>query len=190
MTLEDFMKNDVEFFMEHAEEYFALVEKLEQPKRDPATIENPYGAGGFGFIRSSKKRKALPYKECAEWGKKSQRWFEHIQSSFSCGADENAEEDWYALDREGYDIRHPYIEYKEAYYHFRYGKTKAEIAEAIFLLIEKKGNMNRTFSFDLDNISLQELKEYITAIEEWHRTGELNIGEFNGNPRFSSWKHI
>ena len=93
MTLEEFWEKGVEYFLEHAEEYFALAKKEGRREPDPATIENPYGAGGFGFIRSSKKRKALPYKNCAEWDKKSQRWIEHIRSSFSCGADETAEED-------------------------------------------------------------------------------------------------
>ena len=91
------------------------------------------------------------------------------------------------MDRDDYDDRHPHLAYKEAYYHFRYGKTKAEIAEVMFLLSEKNGRMSRTFDFDLDNISLQELKEYIVAIEEWHRTGEQNIGAFSGEPRFGPW---
>lgn len=190
MTLDEFMKKDVAYFMEHAEEYFALVEKEGQRKQDPDPTEKPYGAGGFGFIRSSKKKKALPYKESAEWDKESQRWFEYVQGAFSCGADEDAEEDWYALDRQDYDCRHPHIAYKEAYYHFRYGKTKAEVAEAIFHLIEKNGNMDRTFRFNLDNVSMQELEEYITAIEGWHRTGKLNIGNFSGEPKFGPWKEI
>lgn len=186
MTLEEM---DVEYFLEHAEEVFALAKKegWTKPNKD-VLLENPYGAGGFGFIRSAKRKKALVYKELAEWDPVSKRWFESVGGSFSCGADENAEEDWYALDRQDYDSKRPHIAYKEAYYHFRYGRTKAEVAECLFLLIEKNGHMVRTFSFDLENVTVQELKEYKAAVEEWHRTGELNIGDFRGEPHFGSWR--
>lgn len=149
---------------------------------------NPYGAGGFGFIRSATSKRSLVYGDSAEYNRSCNRWFEYVTSGFSCGADGDYEDDWYALDREDFDRKHPRISYKEVYYRFTYGNTRDEIAEAMFLLIEQNKGKHRTFSFALENITKQKFQKYFEAIENWHCTGELNIGPYSGLPAYGPWR--
>lgn len=158
----------------------------EEPEEE--VVGNPYGAGGFGFIRSATSKKSLVYQESAEYNSSCNRWFEYLKGGFSCEADSDLEDDWYALYRADFDRKHPRITYKEAYYRFTYGNTRDEIADVMFLLIEQNRGKSRTFSFDMENITKQEFQKYFEAIEHWHCTGELNVGEFKGTPPFTTWK--
>lgn len=103
--------------------------------------------------------------------------------------EEDLEEDWLAIYREDFDHKHLYTICKETYYHFTYGNTREEIAEGRILLIEKNKDKNRTFSIELNKILLQEWNEYVTAVENWHRTGERNIGSYQGIPNYEPWKN-
>ncbi len=152
------------------------------------TYGNPYGAGGFGFIRSATSKRSLVYKEIAEYNPRCNKWFEYITYGCSCGADCDYEGDWYALDRDDFDRKHPRIVYKEAYYRFTYGDTRDEVAEAMILLIDHNKGKSRMFSFNLENITKQEFQEYFEAIENWHCTGELNIGPYHGLPAYGPWR--
>ena len=157
-------------------------------KREDVVNRPPCGAGGFGFIRSATSKRSLVYREIAEYNRSCNRWFEYITGGFAGAADADYEDDWYALDRDDFDRKHPHIVYKEAYCRFTYGNTRDEIAEAMFLLIVQNHGKRKTFSFNLENISKQEFDEYFAAIESWHCTGELNIGPYSGLPAYGPWR--
>jgi hypothetical protein len=57
----------------------------------------------------------------------------------------------------------------------------------MIILKEKQSDRHRTFDFDLSKISMKEFEAYLAAIEEWHRTGELNIGPYKGVPNYDRW---
>ena len=184
------MDNETNFdeWYERLEEYRAGLNSHLQEEQEEDVSGNLHGAGGFGFIRSATSKKSLVYKEIAEYNRSCNRWFEYIASGFSCSADSDYEDDWYALDREAFDRKHPRIIYKEAYYRYTYGNSREEITEALILLIEKNKEKHRTFSFNLENITKQEFQKYFEAIEKWHCTGELNIGPYSGAPAYGPWR--
>jgi hypothetical protein len=179
---------DFEEWYKSLEEFSKGMNNDSQKKSKDDEGGNFYGAGGFGYIRSSKSKKSLVYQESAEYNSSCNRWFEYLKGGFSCEADSDLEDDWYALYRADFDRKHPRITYKEAYYRFTYGNTRDEIADVMFLLIEQNRGKSRTFSFDMENITKQEFQKYFEAIEHWHCTGELNVGEFKGTPPFTTWK--
>lgn len=148
---------------------------------------NPHGAGRYGYIRSSEDREALISGESAQYDTDSKRWFEYIQCGYACGRDGIASQEWDDLYLDEFYKERPQADFREAYYDFRYGFTRRRISDVIFILKEKQGNRHRTFDFDLSKITMKEFEEYLTAIQEWHRTGELNIGVYKGVPHYDRW---
>ena len=57
----------------------------------------------------------------------------------------------------------------------------------MFLLIVQNHGKRKTFSFDLENVTKQEYQKYFEAIENWHCTGELNVGPYSGMPAYGQW---
>ena len=150
-------------------------------------IGNPYGAGRYGYIRSSEDREALLSDENVEYDASSKRWFEHIWCGYACGRDGIAFQEWDELELDAFYKERPHVNYREGYYDFQYGFTRKRISEVFFILKEKKGSKDRTFSFQLKRISMKKFEEYLAAIEEWNRTGELNIGPYKGVPNYDRW---
>ncbi len=56
------------------------------------------------------------------------------------------------------------------------------------ILAEYEQTRYRTFVFFLDNILRAEMNEYMEAVEKWHKTGELNIGPYQGIPEYGLWE--
>ena len=150
-------------------------------------LGNPHGAGRYGYIRSSEEREALISDESAQYDTDSKRWFEYIQCGYACGRDGIASREWDDLYLDEFYKSRPQVSYKEAYYDFQYGVTRNRISDVMIILKEKQGDRHRTFDFDLSKISMKEFEAYLAAIEEWHRTGELNIGPYKGVPNYDRW---
>ena len=151
-------------------------------------IGNPYGAGRYGYIRSSEDCEAmiLGRKACFELS--CNRWIEHIWRGYACWRDGKAELEWDGLYRDEFLEEHPLISYMEAFYELEYGNTRDEVATAWFCLKDRKGKKHRAFHFEISNVSMQEFDEYIAALKKWHMTGELNIGAYTGVPEFGPWQ--
>lgn len=122
------------------------------------------------------------------YNEKYKRWFESWECAYACGHDGDA-----FMEADGIDLmlfydEHPLIKCRESFYDLVYGNTRDEATETMFLLIEYVGNQYREFSFDLENIAIQDVNKYIAAIKNWHYTGEFTIGEFSGPPVYEHWK--
>ena len=149
---------------------------------------NPYGAGRYGYIRSSEDCDALISGRDARFELSCQRWIEHIWCGYACWRDGQADQEWEDLYRDKFSKEHPLITYKEAFYEFEYGDTRDRVDNAWFFLEEHKEHQKRFFEFEINNVSMCEFEEYIAAIERWHMTGELNIGPYEGIPTFGPWE--
>ena len=149
---------------------------------------NPYGAGRYGYIRSSKNSKFMILGDEAKYEPEFNMWFEYMGCGYACWRDGKALQEADEIDLYLFHDKHPKINCKESFYDFEYGNTRNDVAYALFILTEYKGTLYRTFHFNLQNITLQKSKEYIAAIEAWHHTGELNVDSFNGIPQFSFWR--
>lgn len=151
-------------------------------------IGNPYGAGRYGYIRSSEDCDALISGRDARFELSCNRWIEHIWCGYACWRDGKANQEWDDLYRAEILENHPSITFMEAFYELEYGDTRDQVANAWFLLEDHKANRHRFFDFEINNVSMQEFEEYIGALENWHMTGELNAGPYTGVPMFGPWK--
>ena len=151
-------------------------------------IGNPYGAGRYSYTRSSTDSGAMLLDDQARFDPKSNRWFEHMGCGYACERDGIALQE--ADDADLYDFHrdNPKINCRESMYDLQYGDTRAEVAHAFFLLMEYAGGKYRSFYFGLDDVSMQEMEKYIAAVENWHSTGELNIGPHHGCPNYGDWE--
>lgn len=149
---------------------------------------NPYGAGRYGYIRSAEDSEAMMSGTEARFDSDHNRWFEYMGCGYACGRDGQALQEADDYDLYYFHKDHPKINCKESFHDLEYGNTRNEVAYAYFLLMEYVGNKHRTFSFHLENITMQEAKEYIAAVESWHCTGELNIGPFSSCPCYGHWE--
>ncbi len=157
---------------------------------DKEEIGNPYGAGRYGYIRSSEDCDALISGRNARFELSCNRWIEHIWCGYASWRDGKADQEWDDLFRDEFRQKHPLINYKEVFYELEYGDTRDQVPYAWFLLEECEGNKNRWFNFGVNNVSMQDFEEYIAALERWHMTGELNIGPYNVSLSFSPWREI
>lgn len=165
----------------------AANEKKDNLNMKKMEFGNPRGAGRYGYIRSSEDCDALITNEDAQYDTNSKRWFEHIHCGYACGRDGIASQEWDDLYLDEYYKERPEANFREAYYDFQYGFTRKTISEGMFILKERLGGRHRTFDFDVSRITMAEFEAYISAIEEWHRTGELNIGPYKGVPHYDRW---
>ena len=150
--------------------------------------ESPRDSGRYSFIRSSEHSEAMMMGEEARFIDEYNRWIEYIGCGYACERDAWALREADEIDSMEFykDITH--LDFKEAFYDFQYGDTYDEVSHAFFYLTEYVGNQERTFTFSLDDRPLQEVKDYVAAIEKWHCTGELNIGPYTGVPNYRPWE--
>lgn len=174
--------------------YAYMTEAYEERTRDSqeeceeAAHGNPYGAGRYGFIRSSEDWKALIRGKEAEFRIESGRWFEHNYCCYSCWRDGQADLEFDGVARDEFDKEHPLTNYMEAFYELEYGDTQDQISEVSFHLSEHEGPKYREFHFDLKDITEDQLEECFAAIEKWHCTGELELWHFSTYPCIGQWK--
>lgn len=177
-----------EEWMKYMDENFGSEASDSQISCPDEEYGNPYGAGRYGYIRSSKDNSYLFLGDEAGFDPEYNLWYEYIGCGYAC------ERDGIALqEADDMDLFYLYKEYpdmtcKESHYDFTYGNTRDEVSWASFSLTEHEGGKKRTFYFHLENISMLEAKEYVAALEKWHRTGELNIGPYNGSPTYNPWE--
>lgn len=177
-----------EEWRKYADEYFGLEEADSSGDEEEQASGNPYGAGRYCYIRSSMDSSCLFLGNEAGFDSEYNLWYEYIGCGYAC------ERDGIALqEADDIDLYHLHKEYpemicKESHYDFTYGDTRDEVSWASFSLTECEGGRERTFYFDLENISMLEAKEYVSAIEKWHRTGEFNIGPYRGIPSYTAWR--
>lgn len=177
------------------EEWYAYMEELykermqnSQEEIEEAECGNPYGAGRYGFIRSSKDWQALIRGKEAEFRPESNRWFEHIYCCYSCWRDGQADLEFDGEARDKFDEEHSLANYMEAFYELEYGDTRNQVAEVSFHLSEHEGPKYREFHFDLKDISKDQLEECFVAIEKWQCTGKLELWHFSTYPCVGPWK--
>lgn len=153
-----------------------------------AGSDNCCGAGRYGFIRSSENWEALIRGKEAEFRPEADRWYEHIYCGYASWRDGDADLEWVGMSRDQFKKEHPLIRYREAFYDFQYGKTRTQVAFASFWLKEYEGPKYRKFDFNLKDITMQQMEEYLTALESWSLSGELNVGPYSGIPAYKAWK--
>lgn len=148
---------------------------------------NPYGAGRYCFTRSSETSEAMMLGDEAQFDLTCYRWFEYMGCGYAHWRDGKAFQEADDMDLYYFHKEHPAINCRESSYDLEYGNTRDEVAYASFLLMEYVDTRHRFFSFDTENITMAEAMKYVDAIEDWHRTGELNAGPYHGCPEYSSW---
>ena len=148
---------------------------------------NPRGAGQYGYIRSSEDRQALTMDEMMSYDPTSKRWFEDYGKGYNCERDGVLIQEWDAMMLDSIYKSRPKVSFREAFYDIQYGFTRNQIANVTIILKEKQGDMHRTFDFEVKQITMKAFKEYVDALVEWHRTGELNIGPYKGEPDYGCW---
>lgn len=154
---------------------------------DNMELDNPYSAGQYGAIQSSEDRDALFTGDDSKFDTASNRWFEDYWCGYSCRHNGRESIEWYYDDRAEFYSKRPQACYKESFYDLVYGETRNQIADVMFVLTETQGEKYRFFRIHLENITMKEFEEYWTAMENWHRTGKLNIGPYQGVPNYSHW---
>ena len=151
-------------------------------------IGNPYGAGRYGYTRSSKDSEAMLFGTEARFEAECGRWFEYMGGGYACWRDGKALQEADDADLYYFHRDNPEIECRESMYDFEYGDTRDDVSHAFFYIAEYEKNRYRTFSFSLDDISRQEMNEYIEAMEKWHVTGEFDAGPYRGIPNYGPWE--
>jgi hypothetical protein len=69
-----------------------------------------------------------------------------------------------------------------------YENKDSDIAYGYFCLTEYVGRKHRSFHFNFRNLSAEEFAAYVSAVEDWHLTGELNIDKYSGVPPYAPWE--
>jgi hypothetical protein len=150
--------------------------------------DHPYDVGRYQYVRSSKDKFAMMWEEEAMFDASSNRWFERFGCSYACRRDGMAlfEEDEYDL--LGFHINHRRINCKESFFEIEYENKDSDIAYGYFCLTEYVGRKHRSFHFNFRNLSAEEFAAYVSAVEDWHLTGELNIDKYSGVPPYAPWE--
>ena len=169
------------------EEFCEDVNDDSQEEQDDA-CGNPYGAGRYRYIRSSQDSNALFLGKEAGFDPEYNLWIEYMGCGYACWRDGKALTEADEIDLYEFHRKHPRINCRESYIDYEYGNTRDEVAYAFVCLTEYRGTMDRCFSFSLTDIPLQEVEKYIDAMERWHRTGEFNVGPYNGSPAYDPWE--
>lgn len=149
---------------------------------------NPYGAGRYGEMRSSKDSKALVLGEEAGFDPDYNLWYEYSGCGYCCERDGIALQEQDAIELSLFHQEYPQMVCKESQFDLTYGDTRDDVSYIYFCLKEREGGMMRTFSFSLNDITMQEANEYIEAMKMWHRTGKFNIGPYNSIPKYDPWE--
>ena len=144
--------------------------------------------GRYKYMRSSEKPIGMLKGKKADYNQECNCWFESFGGGFCCWRDARALQEADDFDLMEFHHKRPYINCKESFFELEYGKTEDTVSRAFFFLQEYAGRKDRSFSFCLYDISLQEANEHIAALEEWHCTGELNVGPYSGIPEYEPWK--
>jgi hypothetical protein len=148
---------------------------------------NPRGAGVYGYIRSAEDSDFMMLGEEARYDSDSNRWFEYMGCGYACWRDGKALQDADDFDLQYFHDAHPRMRCRESFHELEYGNTRDDVSHALFLLMEYDKSKSRTFSFNLDNVTMAQAKEYIAAVEEWHITGDLRIGALTFSPCCGPW---
>lgn len=161
--------------------------ELDELTGDALEYGNPNGAGRYRYIRSSEDKNAMMYRKQAEFDLLSGRWFEQFGCGYAHWRDGKASCEADDIDQEDFHYEHPNITCKESFYEIEYGNTRDEAAYAFFFMAECEGRKIRDFAFSCNDITMAEVNEYISALEDWHRTGEFNAGQYRGIPQYDPW---
>lgn len=87
--------------------------------------------------------------------------------------------DYDGMERHEHDRKLKTESYKDVFYYLQYGDTRDQVAYVEFFMSEYEGSGKREFDFTLENISMQQFDACIAAIENWHYSGELVLGDFS-----------
>ncbi len=150
---------------------------------------NPYGAGRYRYMRSSEEHDAMMWEDRMKYDHTYNRWIETFGCGYDCGRDGVASMEADEFDLMDFHCEHPLMNCRESFYELTYGDTKESLTYAFFFVQEYVGRQTRDFCFSFSELSMQEANEYIAALEEWHRTGELNVGPYRGEPQYDPWEN-
>lgn len=149
---------------------------------------NPQGAGMYCTIRSSQDSAAMLLGDRADFDIHCSRWFEYMGCRYENWRDGKYQQEADDTDLYYFHCDHLEINCRESMYDFQFGDTRDDVSYAFVFLAEYEEKRVRTFSFSLDDISRQEMNEYIEALKKWHATGELNVGPYSGVPEYRPWE--
>lgn len=149
---------------------------------------NPYGAGQYGYTRSSGNSEAMIFGTAATFDETCGRWFEYMGCGYACVRDGIALQEADDADLYYFHRDNPTISCRESMYDLQYGDTREDVSYGFIFLAEYEATRFRTFSFSVDDISMHDMNEYIDAVEKWHITGEFNVGPYNGIPEYRPWE--
>lgn len=144
--------------------------------------------GRYQYIRSSKDKTAMMCEPQAKFDNCNNRWFERFGCSYTCWRDGKALFEADEYDLQGFHMNHRRINCKESFYEIEYENKGSDIAYGYFCLTEYVGRQHRCFYFNFHNLTAEEFAAYISAVEDWHLSGELNIGPYSGLPAYEPWK--
>lgn len=143
--------------------------------------------GYYSIIRSSEDEGAMIHWNKPEYDENCNRWFESCGCGFACWRDGQALQEADDMEVWEFHLENPDICVRESYCEIEYGKKDNIIKNVNFLLLDYCGKRNRSFSFEISNVSKEELMEWEAAVRNWHATGDLQTEHFYCSSMHWNW---
>ena len=144
--------------------------------------------GRYRIIRSSEDENAMLYWNMPEFDKSCGRWFESCGCGFCSWRDCQAFQEADDMEMAMFHADHPDICVRESFCEIKYGETHEIIENISYLLIDYRGTKHRSFSFDINHVSKDELTEWEAAVRNWHATGEVKTEHFACHSMHWAWR--
>lgn len=129
--------------------------------------------GRFGFIRSSKDFEEMVLGEDAFYDEKNDLWYEHV--TYELKGNEGEETQWSVrgILWDDFVDGNPKQNCRETHYYFTYGEGFNGLKGGYIEFNEYKGTTSVQSWRNIDEITQDNVDEYLNAIMRWHITGKF-----------------
>ena len=151
--------------------------------------EHLHHPGCYGYIRSSKDKRAMLYNDFTIYDEEDDLWFEHIIREYEHYSNSAAQRRMDENTITTFAKENPELSHKEVFYTLDYNSAGNRVDSGRFILTEYKDTRIREFCFWVSDISMEESQKYIDAAVCWHYTNRFEIGHLVFFPCSGPWVH-
>ena len=149
--------------------------------------KNTKNIGRFGFIRSSEDVNEMMLGDGAFYDQKNNLWYEHVGHTWDGNEDEETRWGVHGMTLDDFIEEAPRTNCRETWYDFRYGEGFDGYKGGYIEFNTHTALERRVFTLDIEEVTLENVKEYIDAIMYWHITGEFGK-DIAYDPRYNTWR--
>ena len=143
--------------------------------------------GRFGFIRSSEDVNEMMLGDGAFYDKKNNLWYEHVMYELDGNEGEDTQWSVNGIPLDDFIEEAPEKNCRGTWYNFRYGEGTDGFKGGYIKFYTRKGLESREFCLEIEEITQENVEEYIDAIMHWHITGEFGK-DIAYDPRYNTWR--